>query len=199
MALPVNLVVEDELSEFVCRRLLTKFSHETGIVYGKKGFGYIRSKLQAFNHAATKVGVRYLVLTDLDQFKCPAGLWTKWLPGIKRDQNLTFRIAVREVESWLLADFENLHHFLGIETPEVITAKPDAIPDPKLVLLKLACKSPKRPLRESLVFVEKNGKIVQGPDYNGALRTFVEKRWSIEAAANRSDSLARAVHAIQKL
>ena len=192
----VNLVVEDDLSEGVCRRLLTEHDLVIGTVYGKSGFGYIKSKLKGFNHAAK--GTHYFVLTDLDQRGCAKRLWSEWLPGIPRHENLIFRIAVREVESWLLADAAGMKAFLGLKS-ELDFNDADHLHDPKLQLLFLARRSPKRSLREALAVQTRAGALVPGPDYNGTLRLFVQARWDVSRAARASESLRRALNSIRRL
>lgn len=191
----VNLVVEDELSEWICRKLLAHVSLEAGIVYGKQGFGYIKTRLQGFNHAAK--GTPYLVLADLDRFECAAGLWDAWVPKVPRHRNLIFRIAVREVESWLLADGQNLNRFFGLKGQELFS-NPDELADPKREVLAIAAKSPKRKLREAIVFQTRDGRLLQGPDYNFSLIGFVENGWNLERAMGKSESLKRAVQAIDR-
>lgn len=192
----VNLVVEDSLSESICRQILGHFSLEAGYVYGKEGVGFIKTRLRGFNHAAK--GVRYFVLADLDQSNCPPDLWKHWVGDVSRHPNLLFRVAVREVESWLLADVENLERFLFIKHQRSIP-NPDQLADPKRELLRLALKSPKKILRDGVVFTSEHGELVQGPDYNGTLQRFVFGKWDIQNAIRRSESLRRATHAVRSL
>jgi len=113
--IPVHLAVEDDLSEAVIRRLLLDTGREyaIGTVFGRGGFGYLRSRAKNWN-AAAAAGTPVLLLTDLDQHPCPPVLIDDWL-DIEPHSNLIFRVAVREVESWLLADREGLADFLGIK------------------------------------------------------------------------------------
>lgn len=193
---PVSLVVEDALSEAVCLRLLAHYSLEAGVVYGKEGYGFIKTRLRGFNHAAK--GMCYLVLADLDRCNCAPELWNDWLPGITRHPNLIFRVAVREVESWLLADIQCLTQFFRFKG-KLSFADPDQVSDPKQEVLAMASKSPVRMLREGVVFQNRHGKLVQGPDYNGSLLRFVQKTWDLSNAIQRSDSLRRAAKALSRL
>ncbi|MCX6901909.1 MAG: hypothetical protein NTW03_00195, partial [Verrucomicrobia bacterium] len=139
---PINLAVEDELSEQMLRVLLRECgrAYEIGAVYRKGGYGYLRSKLSGFNNAAK--GMPYLVLTDLDQRPCPTDLIEDWFGcelsqyGKRRNHNLLFFIAVREVEAWVLADREAFARFLGIKADQI--PSPDLIADPKRLLIDLA-------------------------------------------------------------
>lgn len=107
----VSLVVEDSLSEAVLQTILrqSKRPCSVGTCLGKKGAGFIRQRLSGFNKAAK--WSPYIVLTDLDNAECPAVLFRSWLPETKSPY-LIFRVAVREVEAWLLADRGAIAKFL---------------------------------------------------------------------------------------
>ncbi len=187
--IPVHLAVEDDLSELVIRRVLVDTGRDyfVGSVFGRGGFGYLQSTAKNWN-AAAAAGTPILLLTDLDNHPCPSGLIEDWL-NVAPHANLVFRVAVREVESWILADGEGFADFLGIRN-DLIPSEPDQIPDPKQALVNLARRSRRRTLRESIV--PRNGSTaVQGPDYNGCLGGFVRSNWNRNAALERSPSLDR--------
>lgn len=188
--IPVHLAVEDDLSESVVRRLLldTGRDYSIGTVFGRGGFGYLQNRARNWN-AAAAAGTPILLLTDLDQHPCPPGLIDDWLDS-EPHENLIFRVAVREVESWLLADREGFADFLGISNA-VIPLQCEQIPDPKQSLVSLARKSRTRALRESIV-PRAGSTAVQGPDYNACLGGFVRNRWNLNAAVAQSPSLRRA-------
>ncbi len=191
--IPIRIVVEDELSDAFVRRIL-KESHNTfavGISYGKRGYGYIKEKIGAFNEAAK--GTPFLVLSDLEEAECAPTQINEWLQ-IPKHHNLLFRIAVREVESWLLADRSGFAYFLNIKK-ELIPENVDGINDPKQLVISLARRSRKRTLREAIVPIPDSTARV-GPDYNGQLSSFVFDTWNIVEAIKHSDSLRRAVNAI---
>jgi hypothetical protein len=186
--IPVNLAVEDDLSEAVLRRLLKHTGREyaVGTVYGRSGYGYLRSSIAGWNKAAR--GVPFVILTDLDRHPCPAALIGDWIPH-HQHTNLLLRVAVREVESWVLADPANLAAFLHVR-PNTIPPQPDSLPDPKRVLVATASRSRSGEIRRRLV--PKAGSTAkQGPDYNACLIGFIQGSWSIDAAEVASPSLAR--------
>ena len=78
MEILVNLAVEDGPSESLLRVLLEQSQKEylIGDVYGKKGAGFLRKNLSAFNNASN--GSAHLVLTDLDNTVCAPGLIEDW-------------------------------------------------------------------------------------------------------------------------
>jgi hypothetical protein len=184
--IPVNLATEDELSEVILLRVLADLNrYAVGTAYRRGGSGYLRRTIHGWNSAAK--GVPFIVLTDLDAAECPARLVNEWLQT-QAHPNLLFRIAVREVESWLLADPANLSEFLGVKM--VAPTITDAIADPKAAIIDLARKSRSRTIRDRIV-PRKGSTAKHGPDYNGCLGWFVRKRWDIDTAKTNSPSLAR--------
>lgn len=188
MAIPINLVFEDELSEFILVQLLDSFGNKffKGVSYNGHGFGYIKSKINGFNQAC--ITTPFLVLTDLDNAECPVTLINEWF-NTPMHNNMIFRIAVRQVESWLLADIEGYSKFLRISTSH-FPRNPEMLSNPKQTLINLARISRKKDLREDIVPINNNAKI--GPNYNGRLMEFVFKDWDLNRAMSRSESLNRA-------
>lgn len=188
--IPVNLAIEDVLSEAVLRRLLGHVDRDyaIGVAYGRAGFGYLKNTIHGWNRAAR--GVPFIVLTDLDQYSCPPALIGEWLAEPK-SPNLLLRVAVREVESWLLADRANLAGYLGI-SPKRIPAEADLVADPKAALIELARTSRSRDIRIA-VAPKKGSTARQGPEYNASLSAFVRLHWDIRSAQQNSPSLARTV------
>lgn len=191
--IPVTLAVEDALSEAVLRALLrqSRNLYAVGPCYRRNGFGYLKKKIDGFNNAAK--GTPFFVLTDLDKTECPPTLISEWLSQ-PRHPNFMLRVAVREVESWVLADASAFAAFLGID-PTTIPSNADGIADPKRFLIKLAAKSPKSDIRRDIVPPAGSSR-TQGPDYNGRLIGFVQTHWSPARARKRSSSLARTIGAL---
>jgi hypothetical protein len=188
--IPVNLAIEDELSESVLRTLLNYVDREyfVGTAYGRQGFGYLRKTAVGWNVGAK--GTPFVLLTDLDDYVCPSALIQEWL-NVPLHPNLIFRVAVREVEAWLLADRINIARFLSVAQARV-PLNCDDLADPKRELIQLARKSRSRDMRERIA-PRIDSTAQQGPDYNGCLTAFVKSEWDIQTACNASPSLARAV------
>jgi len=191
----LSLVTEDVLSEAVGLQLLG----EVGIpaqdvqLLGRSGFGYLRSKVANWKELAMR---RYvLLLTDLDQLACPVAMRQDWLGSDPIPPKLWMRIAVREVESWLLADHEGMRQLIG--STGKLPPAPDELPDPKAHLLRLAKQAPRR-VRQDLV-KEKGAMASQGIGYNALLCEWVRTAWCAERAAERSPSLARTRLRLQHL
>jgi hypothetical protein len=102
---------------------------------------------------------------------------------------MCFRIVVRELESWLLADTEALAAFLGIRRT-LIPAGPDQLDDPKQVLVSLGSKARKADIRRDLVPRPASGRSI-GPGYTSRMLEFVQDRWRPAVAETNSDSLRR--------
>jgi hypothetical protein len=77
--IPINLAVEDELSEVIVLKLLeiANRPYHVGATYRRGGFGYLRRTINGWNSAAK--GKPFVVLTDLDKEQCPADLIGQWL------------------------------------------------------------------------------------------------------------------------
>ena len=193
--IPIHLAVEDDLSEKVLRRLLTdsRRPFQIGSVINRGGFGYLKSKIDGFNKSAK--GLPFLVLTDLDQQVCPSALIEDWL-GKPINPNLIFRVAVREVEAWILGDRENFSSFLGISADK-FPLHPETLEDPKRTLVQLASKARRSDVRRRLI-PRKNMTAVQGPEYNSCLTEFVVADWNPSASSLVCPSLAKCRRRIQE-
>jgi hypothetical protein len=196
---------EDALSCAVMRRLVQHQNENatTGIYIrfnpgfpeDKKGCGNLKKIIPKICKMA-EAGIYTLVLTDLDAIECAPALIRKWFNlDNKKPQvpeNMIFRIAEREVETWLLADREGIASFLEI-APANFSLNPDSLPDPKQHILNvLRSKGRKRYHREMLP-----GKYSAiGSEYNPKLCEFVNNHWNIQRAQTSSKSLRRAIDSL---
>jgi len=190
----VNLVVEDLLSEAVLRRLLRDLNVSIATCYGLQGNNYIRQRLRAFYKASQYMP--YVILTDLDNNPCPPQLISNWGQGLNPSGAFIFRVAVKEVESWLLADRTNFAAYLGI-SPARIPNDVEGITNTKEFLINLAKGARKKQMREDIAPLAGSfGK--RGKDYNGALIRFVRQHWDYNTALTCSQSLNGTVKAISQ-
>lgn len=191
MVIPIHLATEDHLSEAVLRRLLAYSgrNYAVRVIYGRGGYGYLKKNIHGWNRAAASTP--FLILTDLDHHECAPSLILNWLGQAPVHHNLLFRIAVREVESWLLGDSNHLARYLAVQR-SAIPSSPDLLDDPKQTLIHIARRSRSREIRERVV-PRAGSTAQQGPDYNGCLIEFVNSRWSINQAASNSPSLRRTI------
>jgi len=183
----VALAIEDDLSKAIGLRLLAELPIPVtpNLILHKGGSGYLRSRMDSWRELSERQIV--LILTDLDRVACPLALRADWLGKTPRPANLVLRIAVREVESWVLADHVAMRKLIG--SKGTLPPQPDDLPDPKQYFLKLAKLAP-RQVREDLV--KDSGAVAgQGIGYNTCLTAWVKSVWSPERASERSPSLAR--------
>jgi hypothetical protein len=189
--------VEGIVDEAVLRCLITQLGAVPGPIYGKAGKNHLVKKLRAYNHAASIE--RWVVLMDLDHdADCAPPFCTICLPNPAYYMSL--RIAVREIETWLLADRERIARFLGI----AITRIPhnlEEINDPKQLVVQLAAHSRKRDIRQDMTPRPNSTRHV-GPAYTSRLIEFIQDAtdgWRPVVAAELSDSLNRCLRAMQRL
>lgn len=186
----VALATEDELSEAVGLSLISEqesLCQAPPLLLRKQGFGYLRSKMDNWKRMAEHQTV--VILTDLDRVNCPVKLLADWLgQDGKCPPGLVLRIAVREIEAWVLADHVAMRGLIGKKGR--LPSKPDDLADPKQHLLRLAESAP-RSIREDLV-AERKAMASQGIGYNRRLTELIRSAWDPERAAERSPSLARA-------
>ncbi len=192
----IHLAVEDDLSEIVLRRLLRErpLPYAIDKVFMKGGFGYLKRNSAAFNNMAKASPV--ILLTDLDRRPCAPEMIADWLNQPKQPDFL-FRVAVREVEAWLLACDEALRKFLATRTVRSFP-NPEELNDPKMELLNLAERSTKRDIRDAIARRDTNGVLRQGPAYTSTLSGFVDQHWMPQHAASRCRSLERMLLALDR-
>ena len=192
---PVNLAFEDSLSEAVMEKIVVQYGAQlaVGNKYSKGGFGYLRKGIKGFNQAA-KV-IPFLVMTDLDKYDCPPNLIKDWLNVTKHPQLLLW-VAVRETETWLLADREGFSGYIRLDKSHIPVNVED-ITNPKEFLINLVRKSNKRSIMQNII-PKPGTTATQGRNYNGTLINFVNQYWSTDRARNISPSLNRAIKCVEK-
>ncbi len=206
-AIPLFSFVEDVPSREVLLKLVEKhnlaggrvFSFYSGFPSIMHGAGNIRTKCPYFLRQADS-GQYALILTDLDANECPATLIRDWFFPGRNDafalpKQVLFRIAVRAVEAWLLADKEGFSRFLGVPKSD-FADDPEGLPNPKKHLLDvIERKARKTWVREMLP----TGRAHIGAKYNESLCSFIRRGWNIDNACLRSPSLRRAVNALARV
>ena len=190
----ISAAVEGIVDEAVVRKLIAHAGGQPGTVYGKNGKPFLRQKIKGYNNAARHAP--WIVLVDLDcDANCAPPLREEWLP--KPAPHLCFRIAVREIEAWLMGDARSLARFLGVARSR-IPSDPESLADPKEAMVNLARHSRRAAIRRDMVPHEGSGRRI-GPAYTSRLVEFVETQWAPEVAAAQADSLRRAVACLKCL
>lgn len=185
----IAIATEDELSEAVAQRLVAETNPVLEVVQmlRRNGFGYLRSRMPNWCELARYQPV--LLLTDLDRGACPVDLVNQWRGTLTMPDKLLLRVAVREVEAWLLADHVAMRALLGARGR--LPVEPDALPDPKAFLLQIAARHASRDVRADLV-QQRGAMASQGIGYNARLVQWVQHHWEPSRAAGNSPSLRRA-------
>lgn len=187
----ITIATEDELSEEVLSKLIYLYLPNATIhqKLRKGGNGYLKSKIESFNKIANRNLV--FLLTDLDSCPCAPNLISNWFRNANQNDDLIFRVAVKEVEAWLLADHVGIKELLG-SGGNAVPLFPDNLSDPKQYLLNRARNAP-GDIRRDLIRI-KSTSIFPGLGYNARLCEFVRTKWDPSAAADRSDSLQRTIN-----
>lgn len=156
-----------------------------------KGVTNLQKNLSRYTQIARLHPV--LCLADTDG-QCALQLREQWLPA-NAPNHFHLRLAVPEIESWIMADRKALGSFLGI-APSTIPDHPDDLPDAKQTIINLAKRSRQRHIRQELVSGQGSRR---GAGYNTHLRGFVARDWRPYAAEAHSPSLARAIQRLAEL
>ncbi len=188
----MTCAVEGPLDESVLRRLARDLGVNLGLVHGRRGKHYLDTKIAGYNQAAHFSP--WLVLRDMDHdASCPVSLRDHLLSA--PDPNMCFRIAVRSVESWLLADPQTLAQFFGVSAAH-LPIDPETLDNPKTNLIDIARRSRRSAIREDVVPREGSGRS-QGPAYFAVMSEFVDKHWRPILASANSESLNRTIKCLR--
>lgn len=184
----IVLVVEDDLSHHVCLRILSEAAPAIDIdrVVIAQGNGNIKRRLDVYERASRFI--THLILTDLDRMQCVSELMQSW--RVSKQTAMLFRVAVREVEAWLLADRAGFSDHFGIPFGK-IPNDIESHADPKSLLLSLVSRSKSAITRG--MNPEKGSYSLIGPLYNQRLVDFTREKWGLQDAAQASQSLNRMI------
>ena len=190
----VNILVEGRSDEPVAKKLLKHVGLEIGTVYGGSGKPHLLKQISIYNQAARFAP--WFALVDLDMSApCPSQVLASWLP--EPAHMMRFRIAIRAIETWLMADKDSIARFLGVSLAQ-IPSRLEFEDDPKQKLVDLTRKSRNRSLREDIVPRPNSGAKV-GPLYVARLTEFTENHWRPDEAEKNSESLRRCIKSLSTL
>jgi hypothetical protein len=150
--------------------------------------------LPSYNGAAK--GSPWLVLRDLDHdAECAVALIAarRLVPS----RWMCFRVAVRELESWVLADAEGFADFYAVPV-NAVPDRPVEEDDPTRTIVNLIRRSRNAGLRRG-IGPRPGVSASVGYLYETKLIEFGEEHWSVARASRRSDSLRRARRALRRL
>ena len=199
----IRYAVEDDPLEAVAIKLIKQEKGNCDVreLGGSgRGCGPIFKRLDEYNETSKKSGEPVIVFIDLDSTLCAPRLLDNLQKShpIKDRQppnKFQIRIAVREVESWLLADKEGLETYFGI-SQKAIHPSPERLRDPKQELLNLIKGKAKAKFKRAML---PKGKGTIGTGYNDYLVDFINTVWDSTRACANADSLVRAIKRIKQL
>ena len=160
----------------------------------ENGKPFLRDRIGGYNNAARYAP--WLVLVDLDtEGDCAPPVRAAWLAHPA--PQMCFRVVVRAVESWLMADPERLAPFIGTARSKV-PAAPETLEHPKQTMVSLARSSRRRDIRQDMV--PRHGSLrAEGPAYTSRLMEYATDHWRPDVAAERADSLRRTLACLHRL
>lgn len=190
-----NLLVEGYVDEALAQKLVSHCGHQSGSTFGIKGWTYIQSKAKSFDQACFGQGL--LTLVDLMDTKllCPSLVVSEWVPD--RNPLHIFRVVLREVESWILADRESIAEYLAVPVAK-IPLLPEALDDPKRSLINLARTSRRKTVREALVPADGTS-ASEGPLYSSEIIKYIAEKWDPERASEQAPSLAKSIYRLKEI
>ncbi len=198
--------VEDQPSAEVLKKIIhyRNGSCKNSIIFRggfpvvKNGNGAIKKMTSSFLNMAA-LGQYTLILTDLDQEPCAPEIIRQWFFPSKDMKILPteviFRIAIRAIESWVLADRKAFADFMGIPMAN-FTDSPDDLPRPKQYLLNTIRSKGKKKWHQEML--PKNNASI-GSMYNEKICNFIKEKWSAQRAARVSPSLSRTINTLCNL
>ncbi len=177
----------------VARRLCLHSGIAVDFEYDCSGKGNLDARLPGFNNAARHHP--WFILRDLDyDADCAPSLVALLLT--KPSRHMILRIAVRSVESWLLADSMGIAQFLSVP-PRAVPSNPELLDDPKRSIVDLARMSRRSIVRKEMVPGPNSGRKV-GPGYMSSILSFIHEHWDIGNAVATSVSLSRCIEALRR-
>jgi hypothetical protein len=190
----VVAVYEGDTDLPVIEKLLQECELELAASIDCGGKSGLDAELDAYNDAAR--GSPYFVLRDLDNDAACAPEYLRGI-GFAASAWMCFRIAMRELEAWLIADSDAIADFLHV-SPSRVPGNPDELADPTETLVNLARRSTKPAIKKAMVPRPKAGVCV-GPQYEAMMIEFGRYHWDPSRASARSDSLRRTRRSLRDL
>jgi hypothetical protein len=114
----VTIVGEDQATKAVILRLI---NYVGGFYVGRdlpaRG-GRVKSLINNFNNLSATQPV--VLIIDLDNYSCPPELISSLLNGLILNDNFIVRVAVDEVEAWLMADRTGFAEYFKVPIDNVM-------------------------------------------------------------------------------
>ena len=201
-----NVVVVGE--DFATREVIIRLINHVGNLQISRTEPVRGGKTLEFLPKYNRLNEPVVALIDLDAEDCPPLLLSKIFGATPLGEKMIIRIAVDEVESWLMADREGFSHYIGVNENLIPLAQPKKDAEPFNIELKFPYKPSLYMMREIIAnstntLLKKQLMPIKGakkgPEYNIALAPFIKEQWDIERAMINSFSLKKAVQRINDL
>lgn len=194
--LEIHYATEGELDATVAARLITF----CGAIPGLKRVAGGKSKLDPLlpKYIASAAMLPWLVIRDLDRDEdCAPSLVRKLAP--QGASLLCLRIAVRQIEAWLLADREALSSYLRIPISR-LPRNPENSLDAKRTVIDAARLSKSKGIRAGMVPSASSG-ASEGPEFSAMMGEFAQNYWrpAVARDLDEKSSLARAISRLEEL
>jgi hypothetical protein len=184
-----------DTDEAVALRIMQHVDVAAGPTYGRSGNTCIRNRMPGFINAANHSP--WLVIVDLNSDgDCVPPLSRSWVPAPSPNL-LCFRMAVREVEAWLMGDADTLAKFLSVSAGR-LPNDPESLPDPKQSMVEIARRSRKRAIWQDMCPRPGSGRVTD-PAYTSRLIEYASTTWRPDVAAQSSPSLERALMCLERV
>jgi hypothetical protein len=203
----ISIVGEDSATKESLKRIVTDYNSDLNIVneYPARG-GKTKQLIKRYNLLAASIPI--LLLTDLDQYDCAPEFIRQHLGGAAKHNNFLLRVAVDEVESWLMADRVGFAEYFEVPIELIPQSIAPRISKPTVNELSFPFKpslymqieifphSTNKQFREGFI---SSVEAYKGPEYNSLITPFIQKKWNLKAAAKNSYSLRKAIERISSL
>ena len=193
----VRYAVEGWGDEPVAEKLIRAAGRQPRRILSAGGKSKLDPKLPGFNLSARHHP--WLIIRDLDNDgdgRCFPDILARFIGG-EISGRLAFRLPVRSVESWLLADRESFSDFFHVP-PSKVPSDPDQLDNPKLAVVAACRSSGQRGIRLAMVPRQKSGRAV-GAEYAATIREYAVSQWRLPQASVGSPSLRRTMERIRIL
>jgi hypothetical protein len=193
----VSIAVEGASDVAAVEKMLASrgISVDPKSIFVKRGHGNLDKKLTGSNNGAARSP--WFVLRDTDRDDCPAALRERLLPDANKNPGMCFRLAVRSIEAWLLADMEAFAKTFSVTTHAIPSAVEELI-NPKESLVNI-CRGSRKSLIRSGIVPPPGSRGRVGPEYVTYIADYARTAWRPDIAATNAPSLARALREIDRL
>lgn len=192
----VNFATEGLVDAAVAERLIRHCGAQPGNPRIAGGKTRLDPNIPRYVNSARQLP--WLILRDLDH-DAACGPELRQQLSSEELPLLCLRIAVREIEAWLMHDREALSRFLKVRVAR-IPEHAETLDDPKQALINAARSSTSSSIREAMTPRDGAG-ASEGPEFAAYMVDFVRNHWDIRRAVgqDQNTSLARAVRCLTRL